>query len=78
MTSDAVATLTVLFGSIWRLFTSWDIPGTHTTPAGWFLFLAFVGIILRFIGRTTMTYNPQQDKPLDGYQADYHLPPGRG
>lgn len=65
MTAEAISILNVLFTSIWRLFTSWYIPGTHATPAAWLLFLAFVGIILRFISRVTMTYNPHEDKPLD-------------
>lgn len=79
MTYDAITILQLLFVSIWRLFTSWYIPGTHTTPGAFILYLGFVGIILRFIGRVTMTYNPHADKPLDeGYQLHYHLPPGRG
>lgn len=65
MTQDAITCLQMLFVLIWRLFTSWYIPGTHTTPAAFLFFLAFTGLILRFIGRATMTYNPHQDKPLD-------------
>ena len=65
MTMDAAAILLSIFSTIWRLFTSWYIPGTHTTPAAFFLFLGFAGIILRFVARSTMTYNPHQDKPLD-------------
>lgn len=65
MTYDAITILQMLFILLWRLFTSWYIPGTHTTPAAFFLFLAFVGIILRFVGRLSMTYNPHEDKPLD-------------
>lgn len=65
MTYDAITILQMVFQLIWRLFTSWYIPGTHTTPAAFILYLAFAGIILRFIGRVTMTYNPHDDKPID-------------
>lgn len=30
--------LSFVFRTVWSLFTSWRIPGTHTTPAGWALF----------------------------------------
>lgn len=78
VTSAALSILQVIFQTIWRFFNSWYIPGTHATPASWFFFLAFAGIILRFLGRVQMTYHGEEDKPLDGIQAHYHLPPGRG
>lgn len=49
MTSDALLVLQTLFGMIWRLFTSWKIPGTNTTPAAWFLFVVFAVTSLRFL-----------------------------
>lgn len=38
MTSDAIQVLTFVFSSVWRLFNSWYIPGTHTTPAAFAMF----------------------------------------
>lgn len=32
MTSDGLLVLTCVFQTILRLFNSWYIPGTHTTP----------------------------------------------
>lgn len=43
MTGDAILVIQAVFVTIWRLFTSWYIPGTRTTPADWaFLSLALV------------------------------------
>lgn len=49
MTADAALVLSTLFGSIWRLFTSWYIPGTRTTPAAFAVLILFVVAVLRFI-----------------------------
>lgn len=49
MTADALAVLRVLFGSIWRIFTSWYIPGTNTTPAMFFVFLLFAVVVIKFV-----------------------------
>lgn len=38
MNSDALLVVNFLFSSIWHIFTSFNIPGTRTTPAGWALF----------------------------------------
>lgn len=38
MTSDAIQVITFVFSTLWRLFNSWYIPGTHTTPAAFALF----------------------------------------
>lgn len=48
MTNDALAVLNCLFQTIWSLFTTWHIPGTNVTPAGFFLFLISAGIGLRY------------------------------
>lgn len=51
MTEDAFTILRYLFTSVWSLFTSFYIPGTNVTPAG-FMFLAlFVALVLRFLKR---------------------------
>lgn len=47
MTADAVLVLRAIFSLIWRLFTSWYIPGTHTTPAAFAIFLLVSGLVLR-------------------------------
>lgn len=49
MTQEVFNFLAGFFNAIWTLFNSWYIPGTNVTPAGFFLFLVFVPIVLRFI-----------------------------
>lgn len=51
MSNDALLVVQSLFSVIWRLFTSWHIPGTNVTPAMMALFLASAGIGLRFVIR---------------------------
>lgn len=51
MTADALLVVKFLFTSIWRIATSWHIPGTHTTPAAFFLFFFSVAIVINFIRR---------------------------
>lgn len=49
MTNDSLLVLETLFQTIWRLFTSWNFPGTNVTPAEMFLFLISAGIGLRYV-----------------------------
>lgn len=49
MTADALLVVRTIFSVIWRLFTSWHIPGTNTTPAAWFLFVCMAVLTLRFL-----------------------------
>lgn len=49
MTSDALSVVETLFQTIWRLFTSWYIPGTATTPAAFLIFVLFAVLGLRVI-----------------------------
>lgn len=49
MTSDGILILQIVFGVIWRLFTSWYVPGTSVTPGMMLVFLAFAGIVWRVI-----------------------------
>lgn len=49
MTRDAILVVQTLFHVIWSLFTEWKIPGTDTTPAGWFMFVLMTGLTLRFL-----------------------------
>lgn len=49
MTNDALICLGGVFSTIWRLFTSWYIPGTNgVTPAMAFLFVLAAAIGLKF------------------------------
>lgn len=47
MTVDGLLVVRAIFSMIWKLFTSWYIPGTHTTPAAFAIFLLVAGLILR-------------------------------
>ena len=51
MTNDGILVLECLFGNVWRLFNSWYIPGTKVTPASFLMFLAFAGLVLRWLSR---------------------------
>lgn len=51
MTNDGLLIVKALFENTWQLFNSWFIPGTKVTPASFFLFLAFAGLILRWLTR---------------------------
>lgn len=53
MTDNAVLILECLFGTIWRLFTAWHIPGTNVTPAEFALFVLFACVIFRFLADFT-------------------------
>lgn len=51
MTADAVSVISFLFSSIWSLFVSFEIPGTHATPAEFMLFALWFVLALRIIKR---------------------------
>lgn len=51
MSTDALAILQTVFGSVWLLFTSWHLPGTRMTPAEFAFFLLAAGLTLRFFRR---------------------------
>lgn len=86
MTRDAILVLQTLFGTIWRLFTSWHIPGTNVTPAAAFLFFIAVGIGLKFVGRIigqNIDINGARDSFVDVQEANkpkpfthFESPPG--
>ena len=50
MTDDAWAVVSLLFGSVFRLFTSWYIPGTNVTPAVAFFGILFIVIMFKIVG----------------------------
>lgn len=49
MTADGLQVLSFIFSSCWRLFTCFEIPGTHTTPAEWALFGFVVLLVIRVV-----------------------------
>lgn len=49
MSADAISFLQWFFENIWKFFTSWKIPGTGVTPAGWLLFLVVAPLVLLLI-----------------------------
>lgn len=54
MTETALVIYQTFFAQIWRLFTSWHIPGTRVTPAAMGIFcLAFVMILRRIKANMT-------------------------
>lgn len=53
MTDDALAVVSAIFDTVFRLFNSWYIPGTNVTPAVAIFGIAFVGLVLRFLGKLT-------------------------
>lgn len=49
MTNDALAVVSALFETVFRLFNSWYIPGTNVTPAVAFFGILFICIIFRIL-----------------------------
>lgn len=47
MTGDAILVVQALFSMIWRLFTTWHIPGTNVTPASWAFFALSAVLVIR-------------------------------
>lgn len=51
MTNDALSVVSVLFSTIFRLFTSWYIPGTNVTPAVALFGILFLTLIFRILAK---------------------------
>lgn len=49
MTQDAIDFVLWFGENIWLFFTSWKIPGTGTTPAGWILFCFIVLFVWKVV-----------------------------
>lgn len=49
MTSDALSVVSLLFSTIWSIFTSFTIPGTNTTPAEFAIFILVVSFTIRLV-----------------------------
>lgn len=65
MSNDALLVVQTLFSVIWRIFTSWYIPGTNVTPAVMALFLASAGIGLRLLVRFLDANYAAASEPVD-------------
>lgn len=61
MSSDAILVLQCVFGSIWSLFSCFEIPGTHTTPAEFAFFALGFALALRIARR--IIFVPVDDGP---------------
>lgn len=61
MTSDALAILDCIFGTVWRIFTSWNIPGTNVTPGMFLIFLVVAGVGLRLLSSFFPEFGPARD-----------------
>lgn len=64
MTSDAVAVVRLLFVTVWSLFVSFEIPGTHTTPAEFALFSLLFVFVIRLVRR--FIFEDDSSDPLEG------------
>lgn len=61
MTRDALLVLGSLFRTIWQLFTSWEIPGTHVSPAEWAFFVLGSVLSIKVIKRIMLEdYNDER------------------
>lgn len=49
MTDQALEMLRAFFSNSFRLFTSWNFPGTNVSPAEMFFFLLFVPVALALL-----------------------------
>lgn len=49
MTQNAFTFLTAFIAQIFRLFTSWYLPGTNVTPAGLLFFFLAGALSIKFI-----------------------------
>ena len=75
MSSDAVLIVRHIFTMIWKLFTSWTIPGTLATPASWGVFMITAGIAIRFFRRITWEAG-SADEDMPGHNVnEHHLVP---
>lgn len=50
MTDDALSVVSLLFGSVFRLFNSWYIPGTNVTPAVALFGILFITVMFKIAG----------------------------
>lgn len=49
MLQQGLDILSNLFSNSWLLFTTWSIPGTAVSPAGFFVFILIVMLFIRIV-----------------------------
>lgn len=50
MTDDSLSVVSLLFGTVFRLFNSWYIPGTNVTPAVALFGILFISVMFKIAG----------------------------
>ena len=66
LTNDALLVVECLFGTIWKFFNSWYIPGTNVTPAVMMFGFLFLKIVFRFVGQFFGIWESIGSAPKDG------------
>lgn len=61
MTNDALSVVSVLFNTLFRLFTSWYIPGTNVTPAVAIFGIAFIMLSFRLVSKVLGLFGEGRD-----------------
>lgn len=64
MTSDAIQILKLIFGVIWSIFSSFEIPGTHTTPAEFGFFMLGTVLAIKIARRIIFLDGGDEMPPL--------------
>lgn len=62
MTDDALLVVNSIFGTCFKLLTSWYIPGTNVTPAVALFGLLFLGILFRIIAHVFGLFGQDGEK----------------
>lgn len=66
LTNDALLVVECLFGTIWKFFNSWYIPGTNVTPAVMMFGFLFLKIVFRFVGQFFGIWESIGSAPKEG------------
>lgn len=61
MTLSAFQLLQGVISQCWRFFNGWTVPGTFTTPAELFIFVATAYVTLRFFKRVARVSDSSAD-----------------
>lgn len=51
MNSDFLMCLRALLSGVWKIFTSWNIPGTNVSPAALGVTLLAMWVVIKFVLR---------------------------
>lgn len=66
LSNDALLVVECLFGTIWKFFNSWYIPGTNVTPAVMMFGFLFLKIVFRFVGQFFGIWESIGSSPKEG------------